>query len=74
MEAFSCMDNVSFARTRITAKAIKAFAFLRRKLDNTGVVVNVAKTMVLPLKSTPRRWRRYQSLNALRSALQMKEG
>ena len=35
---------------RITADTVRAFAFLRRELEDIGIVVNLAKTIALPPK------------------------
>ena len=63
VEVFAYVDDVSLA-------------FLRRELDNIGIVVNDAKTALRHYhpKGTSRRWRRFRSLKALRSALQTEEG
>ena len=50
MEAFAYMGNVCLALTGITVNTVKAFAFLRRELDDVGVVVNAAKTVAQPPK------------------------
>ena len=47
MEAFACMDDVSLGLTGITANTIRAFAFLRRELEDIGIVVNTSKTVAL---------------------------
>ena len=44
------MGDVSLGLTGITANTIRAFAFLRRELDDIGIVVNAAKTVALPPK------------------------
>ena len=44
------MDNVCLGLTGITVNTVKAFAFLRRELDDVGVVVNAAKTVAQPPK------------------------
>ena len=48
VEAFAYMDNVALGLTGITANTIRAFAFLRRELDDIDIVVNAAKTVALP--------------------------
>ncbi|CAN0468226.1 unnamed protein product, partial [Laminaria digitata] len=48
VEAFAYMDDVSLGLTGITANTVRAFAFLRRELDDIGIVVNAAKTVALP--------------------------
>ena len=50
METFAYMDDVSLGLTGITANTIRAFAFLRRELDDIGIVVNAAKTVAPPPK------------------------
>ena len=50
MEAFAYRDDAFLGLMRITANAIKAFAFLQRELEDIGIVVNTSKTMVLPPK------------------------
>ncbi|CAN0389470.1 unnamed protein product, partial [Laminaria digitata] len=47
VEAFAYMDYVSLGLTGITANTVRAFAFLRRELDDIGIVVNAAKTVAL---------------------------
>ncbi|CAN0452726.1 unnamed protein product, partial [Laminaria digitata] len=47
VEAFAYMDDVSLGLTGITANTVRAFAFLRRELDDIGIVVNAAKTVAL---------------------------
>ena len=42
------MDDVSLGLTEITASTVRAIAFLRRELDDIGIVVNAAKTVELP--------------------------
>ena len=42
--------DVSLGLMGVTANPVRAFAFLRRELDDTGIVVNPAKTVVLPPK------------------------
>ena len=44
------MEDVSLGRTENTANTVRAFAFLRRELDDNGIVVNATKTVVLPPK------------------------
>ena len=44
------MDDVSLGLAGITANTIRALAFLRRELDDIGIVVNAAKTVALPPK------------------------
>ena len=50
VEAFAYMDDVSLGLMRITADTVRAFAFLRRELEDIGIVVNPAKTIALPPK------------------------
>ena len=50
MEAFAYMDDVSLGLTGITANTIRAFAFLRREVEDIGIVVNTSKTVALPPK------------------------
>ena len=69
VEAFACMDDVSLGYTGITANTIRASAFLRRELDDIGIVVNATKTVVLPPKGHAPTMERFRSLKALRSAL-----
>ena len=42
------MDDVSLGLMGVTADAVRTFAFLQRKLDDIGLVVNLAKTAALP--------------------------
>ena len=51
MEAFAYRDDAFLGLMRITANAIKAFAFLQRELEDIGIVVNTSKTVALPPKS-----------------------
>ena len=44
------MNVVSLGLMRITANTIRAFAFLRRELEDIGVVVNTSKTVAVPPK------------------------
>ncbi|CAN0409834.1 unnamed protein product, partial [Laminaria digitata] len=44
------MDDVSLGLRGITANTVRAFAFLRRELDDIGIVVSPAKTVALPPK------------------------
>ena len=46
--AFAYIDDVPLGLTGITANTAKAFAFLRRELNDIGIVVNAAKTVALP--------------------------
>ena len=50
VEAFAYMDDVSPGLMRIAADTIRAFAFLRRELEDIGIVVNPAKTIAPPPK------------------------
>ena len=50
VEAFAYMDAVSFGRMKIAAGTVRAFAFLRRELEDVGVVVNPTKTIARPPK------------------------
>ncbi|CAN0592776.1 unnamed protein product, partial [Laminaria digitata] len=50
VEAFAYMDDVSLGLMGITANTVRAFTFLRRELDDIGIVVSPAKTVALPLK------------------------
>ena len=50
VEAFAYMDDVSLGLMRITADTVRAFAFLRRELEDIGIVVNPTKTIALPPK------------------------
>ena len=50
VEAFAYIDDVSLGLLRITADKVRALAFLRQELEDTGVVVNPAKTVALPPK------------------------
>ncbi|CAN0458038.1 unnamed protein product, partial [Laminaria digitata] len=50
VEAFAYMDDVSLGLMGITANMVRAFAFLRRELDDIGIVVSPAKTVALPPK------------------------
>ncbi|CAN0517664.1 unnamed protein product, partial [Laminaria digitata] len=47
VKAVAYMDDVSLGLTGITANTVRAFAFLRRELDDIGIVVNAAKTVAL---------------------------
>ncbi|CAN0560929.1 unnamed protein product [Laminaria digitata] len=54
VEAFAYMDDVSLGLMGITANTGRAFAFLRRELDDIGIVVSPAKTVALsPKGHTP---------------------
>ena len=48
VEAFAYMDDVSLGLTGITTNTIRAFALLRRELEDIGVVINTSKTVALP--------------------------
>ena len=48
VEAFACMGDIAFGLIGVTANTMKAIAFLRRELDDTGIVVNPTKTIALP--------------------------
>ncbi|CAN0569175.1 unnamed protein product, partial [Laminaria digitata] len=48
VEAFAYIDDVSLILIGITADTVRAFAFPRRGLDDIGIVVSPAKTVVLP--------------------------
>ncbi|CAN0229242.1 unnamed protein product, partial [Laminaria digitata] len=50
VEAFAYMDDVSLGVMGITANTVRAFAFLRRDLDDIGSVVSPAITVTLPPK------------------------
>ena len=50
VEAFAYMDDFSLDLPGIMANAIRAFAFLRRELEDIGIVVNTSKTVALPPK------------------------
>ncbi|CAN0590314.1 unnamed protein product, partial [Laminaria digitata] len=50
VDAFAYMDDVSLGLMGITANTVRSFAFLRRELDDTGIVVSPAKTEALPPK------------------------
>lgn len=50
MEAFACMDDLSLGLMGVTANTDRAFAFLRRELDDIGLVINPAKIVALPPK------------------------
>ena len=50
MEAFAYMGGVSLGLMRITADTVRIYAFLRLELEDIGIVVNPAKTAVLPPK------------------------
>ena len=47
-EAFAYMDDVSLGFTRTTPDTAKSFVFLRRELEDIGIVVNPVKTIALP--------------------------
>ena len=42
VKSFAYLDDVSLGFTGITANTIRAFVFLRRELDDIGIVVNAA--------------------------------
>ena len=44
------MDGVSLGLAGITTNTIRAFSFLRRELEDIGIVVNASKTVSLPPK------------------------
>ena len=50
VEAFAYVDDVSLGRMGITGNTVRAFAFLRREIEDIGIVVNPAKTIALPPK------------------------
>lgn len=50
VQAFACIGDVSLGLVRITADTVRTFAFLRRELEDIGIVVDHAKTVVLPPK------------------------
>ncbi|CAN0489423.1 unnamed protein product, partial [Laminaria digitata] len=50
VEAFAYMDDISLGLMGITANTVRAFAFLRRELDDIGIAVSPAKTVALPPK------------------------
>ncbi|CAN0339095.1 unnamed protein product, partial [Laminaria digitata] len=50
VEAFAYIDDVSLGLMGIEANTVRAFAFLRRELDDIGIVINPAKTVALPPK------------------------
>ena len=50
VEAFAYMDDISLGLMGVTANTIRAITFLRRELDDIGIVVNPTKTVVLPPK------------------------
>ena len=48
VEAFAYMDDVSLNLIGITANTSRAFASLRRDLEDIGIVINTSKTVALP--------------------------
>ena len=50
MEASAYMDDVSLGLMGVTSNTVRAFAFLRRELQDIDTVVNTAKTLALPPK------------------------
>ena len=48
VEAFAYIDDISLGLARITANMVRAFVFLRRELDDIGIVINAANTVALP--------------------------
>ena len=50
VETSAYMNDVSVGLLRITANTIRAFAFLRRELEDIGIVVNTSKTVALSPK------------------------
>ena len=44
------MGDVSLGLTGITVNTIRAFASLRRELEDVGIVANTSKTVALPPK------------------------
>ena len=44
------MNDVSLGLMGVTANTVRVFAFVRRELDDIGIVVNPANTVVLPPK------------------------
>ena len=50
VETFAYMDDVSLDLMKITVDTVRAFAFLRRELEDIGIVVNPANTIALPPK------------------------
>ena len=71
VEAVACMGDASLGLMRITADTVTAVAFLRRELEDIGVVANHAKTVVLPPKNV--RPEVVLSWKVLMSASQTKE-
>ena len=71
MEVFAYTNDVSLGLTRVTANTIRAFAFLRRELEESDIVVI---TWLYHQKTTPRRPRRFRSSIASTSALPTDEG
>ena len=51
VEAFAYMVDVYLGLTGIKVNTIRAFAFLRRELEDIGIVINTSKTVALPEKS-----------------------
>ena len=51
VEAFAYMDEVSLSLMVVTANTVRAFAFLRRELEDIDIVVNPTNTMALPPKN-----------------------
>ena len=50
METFANMGDISLGIIGVTANTGRAFAFLRRELEDVGLVANPAKTVALQPK------------------------
>ena len=50
LEAFEYMDDISLGLMGVATNTIRAFAFLRREVEDIGIVVNTAMTVALPPK------------------------
>ena len=48
VEAFAVMKYVSLGLVEVTANTVRAFAFLRRELEDIDIVINTTKTVALP--------------------------
>ena len=71
VETFEYTDDTFLGLMGITVNTIRAFAFLRRELEESDIVVI---TWLYHQKTTPRRPRRFRSSIASTSALPTDEG
>ena len=72
--SFAYMGDASLGLTGITANTIRAFAFLRRELDDIGIMVNAAKTVALPPKGHSPTVEKISLLESIEVLIADKEG